>query len=119
VFDQNVLQGVSGAVSAIFVETNEDESGYLFQVTGNIQEGMSFGHRNTEDSDKWTIGKELLGTVTHENHDRIQSVVEAVEPPKKQFNGPRRIDPSQPIRRCQEWTADAIEALKDAGVLET
>ena len=65
------------------------------------------------------VSNEYLGIVSTSNYSRIASVVNGIEPPKKQFNGPKRIDPNKPLRRCQEWTAEAIEALKTSGVLET
>jgi hypothetical protein len=106
---------------AIFVETKSDKSGYIFQVIGDIQSGMSFGHKDAkrpEDSTSF-VSQEHIGTVSEANYDRIESIVETIEPPKKQFDGPRRINPREPLRRCQEWTADAVEALKSAGVLES
>lgn len=36
----------------------------------------------------------------------------------KQFNGPKRIEPSVPLRRCQEWTDESIRALKNEGALQ-
>lgn len=105
---------------AIFVETNEDKSGHIFQVTWDIQSGMSYGHKSAkrpEDSATFTT-KEQLGTVSEANYHQIQSIVETIEPPKKQFNGPKRLNPREPLRRCQEWTSEAVEALKSAGILE-
>jgi hypothetical protein len=104
----------------IFVQTNADGTGHIFQVTGDIQNGMVHGHkpgRKPEDSASF-VKKEYIGTVSMTNYARIESVVNGIEPPKKQFNGPRRINPQEPLRRCQEWTAEAIQALKDSGVLE-
>jgi hypothetical protein len=92
----------------IFVETNDDESGYIIQVTGNIQNGMTFGF----------VGKEHIGTVSKDKYNEIQRVAETIETPKKQFDGPKRINPKEPLRRCQEWASEAVQALKDAGVLE-
>jgi hypothetical protein len=105
---------------AIFVETNSDGSGYIFQVTGNIQTGMTFGHKaaNEPEKSQTFVSREYIGTVTEVNYDRIQGIVEQVEPPKKQFNGPTRLYPGEALRRCQEWTAEAIQALKDAGIIE-
>lgn len=105
---------------AIFVETNEDGSGQIFQVTGNIQKEMMHGHKSgkkPEESNTY-ISKQQIGTVTIANYERIESILNAIQPPKKQFDGPRRLYPTEPIRRCQEWTAEAVQALKDAGVLE-
>lgn len=105
---------------AIFVETGPDLSGYTFQVTGNIQNGMSFEHKHSEkpeDSLEF-LSKSHLGKVSEANYPRIKSILEAIPAPAKQFQGPKRIDPSAPLRRCQEWTAEAIEVLKTEGVLE-
>ncbi|KAF2472957.1 uncharacterized protein BDR25DRAFT_12861 [Lindgomyces ingoldianus] len=105
----------------IFVQTESDGAGYVFQVTGNIQQGMAFDHKWAKkfEESETCIGQQEIGTVTEANFDRIQSIVETLPPPPKQFNGPTRIDPSIPLRRCQEWTADAIQLLRDAGVLES
>lgn len=105
---------------AIFVETNADHSGFIFQVTGDIQRGMTFGHKpakRPEDSNSF-VSKSYIGTVSETNYARIQSIVDAIPPPPKQFNGPKRINPSEPLRRCQEWTSEAIQALTDQGVLQ-
>ncbi len=112
--------GVPRNHQAIFVETNSDGSGYIFQVIGSIQEGMTFGHKaaNTPEQSQTFVSREYIGTVTKKNYGRIQNIVEQVEPPKKQFNGPARLYRGKPLRRCQEWTAEAIRALIDAGIIE-
>jgi hypothetical protein len=107
---------------AIFVETQPDdpESGCIFQVIGDIQQGMRYGHkkaRNPEKSATYLL-KTYLGMVFEINYGRMQAVVETVPPPPKQLSRGRRINPEEPLRRCQKWTADAIRALRDAGVLE-
>jgi hypothetical protein len=106
----------------IFVETHEsgDRTGYLYQVTGNIQTGMIHEHKKAkqpEMSNSFGGLKQLIGTVTPENYVHIRSVVNSVPPPKKQFNGPKKIYPNEPLRRCQEWTQEAIQALTDRGIL--
>lgn len=104
----------------IFVEKNPDGSGHIYQVAGDIQNGMSFAHkpgRKPEDSATY-LGKEYIGTVSATNYPRIESIVNGIEPPKKQFDGPKRINAQEPLRRCQEWTAEAIQALKDASVVD-
>ncbi|KAH7386889.1 hypothetical protein DE146DRAFT_586009, partial [Phaeosphaeria sp. MPI-PUGE-AT-0046c] len=91
---------------AIFVETNSDLSGYIFQVTGDIQRGMSYGHKQAKRPEESAsfVSKSFIGTVSEVNYAQIQPTVEAIPPPKKQFNGPKRIDPNVPLKRCQEWT---------------
>lgn len=105
---------------AIFVETNPDMLGHVYQVVGNIQDGMCFGHRDGEKAEDQVtyVGKEYIGTVSTTNFPLIESVVNGVEPPKKQFDGPKRINPHEPLRRCTEWTAEAIQALKDASIID-
>lgn len=31
------------------------------------------------------------------------------------FEGPRRLDPDVPLRRCQKWTAEAVGRLRKRG----
>ncbi|KAJ3453208.1 hypothetical protein MRS44_013116 [Fusarium solani] len=48
---------------------------------------------------------------------RVDSICRANPPPAKQFNGPKRINKNQPLRRCQEWTRETIGYLQAEGVL--
>lgn len=107
----------------IFVETHEsgDKTGYLYQVSGSIQTGMVHEHkraRQPETSSSFGGLKNLLGIVTLDNYQYMRSTCDNIPPPEKQFNGPKRIYPNIPLRRCQEWTNEAIEALISQGVIE-
>jgi hypothetical protein len=105
---------------AIFIETNSDKSGQIFQATGNIQNGMTYESKpgkRPEDSASF-VKKELLGTVTTANYSRIDAVCKQIPPPAKQFDGPKRINPNVPLRRCQEWTQEAVQALKNEGIFQ-
>ncbi|KAI9809074.1 MAG: hypothetical protein M1825_002363 [Sarcosagium campestre] len=106
---------------AIFVETATDGSGRLFQVTGNIQEGMKYeceGGKKPEMSLSF-VDKVFLGQVATTNWDRFGEICSSIPPPKQQFAGPKRLYPKEPLRRCQEWTQEAILALTDAGLFQT
>ncbi|WEW56709.1 hypothetical protein PRK78_002157 [Emydomyces testavorans] len=109
---------------AIFVETNNPTTGcgHIYQVTGNIQTGMTYETKPASrppEEDPSFLTKVLIGTVQAAMHpDMYRTVCCSVQPPKKQFDGPRRLFPQEPIRRCQEWTAEAIQALTDAGILK-
>jgi hypothetical protein len=105
---------------AIFVETNSDGSGYIFQVAGSIQLGMNFDHKAAKAPQNSVsfVSRKYIGIVTAENYGRIKDIVEQVDPPMKQFNGRTHLYPGKPLRRCQEWTAEAIQALTDAGIIE-
>nr|KMM69071.1 hypothetical protein CPAG_05394 [Coccidioides posadasii RMSCC 3488] len=106
----------------IFVETCEEgpETGRLFHVSGDIQNGMFFENKPVRKPDESAtfISKERIGSVTHDNYSRVLTTCENIPPPKKQFQGPKRLYPDEPLRRCQEWTAEAIQALIDTQVLQ-
>lgn len=104
---------------AIFIEMNDDLSGHVFQVTGNIQNGMTYEDKPSkkpEDSATYQ-GKELIGKIAAADFARIKPTCQSIPAPKKQFEGPRRLYPNEPLRRCQEWTQEAVNALVDAGIL--
>ena len=104
---------------AIFIETESEGDGYIFQVTGDIRNGMSFGHKSAKVPERSAtfVSRSQIGTILIADFNRIQPIVETIDPPAKQFNKTKRINPREPLRRCQEWTAEAIQALRDAGIL--
>ena len=116
--------GMPRAHHSLFVETNDPSpsAGHIFQVTGNIQSGMVFEDKTyanpPEEENPSFISKVAIGTVA-ENHypHKFREICLSVGAPKKQFDGPKRLFPHEPLRRCQEWTADAIRALRESGVL--
>ncbi|KAI1880281.1 hypothetical protein JX265_001902 [Neoarthrinium moseri] len=91
--------------------------GHIYQVTGNIQSGMAYEHRPAREDDI-SLGRRLLGTVEHSDLERFELICQGVPPPRKQFDGPRRMYPREPLRRCQEWVKDALDALRTEGVLQ-
>lgn len=120
---------------AIFIETNLPTTGcgHIYQVTGNIQTGMIYEDKPTTsppEEDPSFIDKVVIGivdaTATTTSTATVTAMLESIRsilrgnvpPPKKQFDGPRRLFPQEPIRRCQEWTAEAINALVEAGALK-
>ncbi|KAK6855817.1 hypothetical protein PG995_007968 [Apiospora arundinis] len=105
---------------AIFVETQQNGAGTLIHVTGNIQNGMTFETKETLKSPNLSnsfMSKSQLGLIKVEDLFRVESICRANPPPAKQFDGPRRINPTQPIRRCQEWTSETVGSLRAEGVL--
>ena len=114
-------QGLPREHHAIFFETEEDESGFIFQVSGNIQEGMKHDHKRAKkpESSASFVSKTYIGTTSHANYGFVKAICDRIEPPKQQFHRAKRLYPNEPLRRCQEWTTEAIQALKSEGVLET
>ncbi|OAP54430.1 hypothetical protein AYL99_11531 [Fonsecaea erecta] len=110
---------------AIFVETHElgPGSGHNFQVSGSIQLGMFHNHRPgkrpEEDEQSAFVSKRLLGTVSRAVYDdgTFRRVCDQVEPPPKQFNGPKKMFPGKKLVRCVEWAEDAIKKLTWEGIL--
>jgi hypothetical protein len=105
---------------AIFVEMNSDLSGHVFQVTGNIQSGMIHNDKPAKKPEESATyqSKEFIGKVAAADFVRIKPTCESVPAPRKQFEGPRRLYPNEPLRRCQEWTQEAVNALVSAGILK-
>lgn len=62
--------------------------------------------------------KEPLGTVEEDDLERFRAICQRNPAPAKQFDGPRRIDATVPLRRCGEWAAETVQMLRDEGVLK-
>lgn len=105
----------------IFVENDKDGPGTVIQVTGNIQNGMTFEVKRDHCPEALLefIRKDYLGWVAAEDMHRVEQVCSGILPPKKQFEGAKRLCPGEPLRRCQEWTREAIDALVAGGILQT
>lgn len=78
---------------------------HVFDATGRPEDRMGF------------IRKEPVGKISTTDFSRVEAICRDVAPPAKQYNGPKRIDPSVPLRRCGEWTDEAVKALRHAGVV--
>lgn len=110
---------------AIFVETHElgPGTGHIYQVSGSIQQGMFHNHRPgdrpEEDRNSAFVGKALLGKVNVADYGngRFRQICDGLQPPPKQFDGPKRLFPGKKLRKCGEWAQDAVERLKEEGVL--
>ncbi|KAI7544177.1 hypothetical protein KC331_g6965 [Hortaea werneckii] len=105
---------------AIFVETNTDTSGRLFHVTGTIAQGMLYEEKELKFPDLSYSHENmtLLGAVDKADLDQFRQICQSIPPPKKQFEVPKRLNPKEPLRRCQEWTEEAFDALKGQGILK-
>jgi hypothetical protein len=114
--------GVPRNHHAIFVETHENGNGtgHQYHVTGNVQSGMTYEQTGSEPRGVTDfLSMEYLGWVSTTDYYRIGELVSQNRPPKKQFNGPKRLYPSEPLRRCQEWTEESIDILWSESVLQT
>ena len=104
---------------AIFIETQQDGSGTKFHVTGNIQAGMTYETKQTPrpNLDGTFVSKMQLRWIKIEDLPRVDTICRTNPPLTKQFDGFRRINKDQPLRRCQEWTRETIGELKVVGIL--
>ena len=97
--------GVPRNHDAIFLENGSEGAGTLFHVKGSIQEGMSYEVRVTTrmpDLSNSFVSKSQVGWVRTEDADRVDAICRGNPPPAKQFNGPKRINKREPLRRWQE-----------------
>nr|OQO19660.1 hypothetical protein B0A51_10969 [Rachicladosporium sp. CCFEE 5018] len=114
---------------AVFVETQESggHSGRLFQVVGSVVRGgggMRYEDKrahNPVDSHSYAEGSlRKIGIVAQADLGRFRAICQAVPVPGPQLNlNSTLIDKSKPLRRCIEWTAEAVLALQEAGVLHS
>ncbi|KAK4206763.1 hypothetical protein QBC37DRAFT_380775 [Rhypophila decipiens] len=115
------LQDLSHHV--IFIQTDNDpdiEGGHRFHVMGSLQQGMDtkldcsiYYPLNTK-SVEWMQHK---GWLRHGDLERAREICSRVPPPAKQFRGARRLVKG-PLRHCQHWVAEALDAMRAEGVLE-
>lgn len=94
-------------------------AGMRVQVTGNIQTGMTFEVKSDVDPTVCLDGKakHKIGKIESCDLERLIQTCQTLPPPAKQYDGPKRINPGIPLYRCQEWTAEAVQLLIDAGVV--
>lgn len=78
---------------------------------------MTYEFRDARDEDSF-LGKTLLGTIEYGNFNCLDRICAALPPPKKQFDGARRLLPREKLYQCQAWTRDALQALENGGVLK-
>ncbi|KAG5656079.1 hypothetical protein KAF25_001649 [Fusarium avenaceum] len=106
---------------ALFVQSNEDETGFLFNVIGNIQSGMEFEAKELSEKPGLSqnfLSKSQLGWIEADDLHRVEEICRANPPPAKQFDGPKRIDKTKPLRRCQEWTSETVASLRAEGIVQ-
>ncbi|KAF5666071.1 hypothetical protein FHETE_6372 [Fusarium heterosporum] len=112
--------GVPRNHHAIFVKTRSDGTGTLFNVVGDIGNGMELEIKKLEQEPELSVtfmSSSLLGRVKTDDMSRVECICRANPPPEKQFDGPHKIDKNKPLRRCQEWTSEIIGTLRAEGVL--
>lgn len=104
----------------VFIETHSSGDGSLIHVIGDIQSGMVFEQKEAkkpEDSATF-VERTFLGTISTSDYQRVVETCRKIPPPKKQFNGGKRLYKKEPLRRCQEWTDEAVQALFSRGLLQ-
>lgn len=109
---------------SVFIETHEQgqSSGHLYHVIGNILNGMRYEDKTMRDpKDSASFEKmSFIGIILSSDIPRFEAVCRSIEVPGRQLDlRSRRLDPSKPLRRCGEWTADAISALHQQGIVRT
>lgn len=106
---------------ALFVETNEagPQTGHVYNVKGDIQNGMVYEAKTTEEPEKSPVfaEKKRIGSVSKDDYPRFIAVCQSIPVPKKQFEGARRLYPKEQLGRCQEWAREAIDALVEQNVV--
>jgi hypothetical protein len=119
------------------VETQDDKSGYIHHVVGDLVGGMRYEQKAAlqPEQSQTFHAKQLLGRVEERNYPRVHAICVQQPPPGKQkrFNPKTmRTEPIKPngdfyepgeprpkLIKCTEWTLEgAIPALRAGGILE-
>jgi hypothetical protein len=106
--------------TSIFVETEDDLTGETFHVSTDDDLGVYVEHLlsgRPEEAETF-LYKSYVGRVSVANYPRMQSIVRALPASIKLSNRPNDIYPGIPLGQCSDWTEDAIQVLKDEGILE-
>lgn len=110
---------------AIYVDTDIVQGkrwGWLFHVTGNLLSGMTFEEKYAIYPLLSASGESIqqLGWISYNKFpEGIREVCEGIPPPKSQYTlASKRLFPNEPIRHCQHWVREAMDALFVAGVVE-
>lgn len=100
-----------GISRGIFVQTDErgSDSGHLYQVMGDMQNGMFHTHKEIKRPNNAT---RFIGTVSTSKYSQIGTVCDSI------IAGPPKIDPANSLRHYQEWTNQVVEMLFATGVLQ-
>ncbi|KAM9879562.1 hypothetical protein VDGL01_06382 [Verticillium dahliae] len=105
---------------ALFVEAGKDGSAQLFHAMGDIQSGMKYQTRSSPQPELSHVfkNKTFLGWVDDEDYSRLKVICASIPPPRKQYHVSKRLYPGEPLRRCQEWIREVLQALSDMRVLQ-
>lgn len=119
VFEININPDPHRGHHAIFVEANADGSGQIFQVTGNVQQGMMYENKPWPKPKTYIAfsHKEPLGSVSEDEYIKMDEICATIPPPPKQYNLGKKLDPTVPLWNCQDWTTEAVQSLRAAKVL--
>ena len=106
---------------ALFLQTKPAErKGNYYEVLGDIQNGVYFEHRYSQDGPENIMtfeSKLLLGKVDEGDVEKVLQTCRGIAAPVKQFEKNKHLFPGRPLRRCTMWTEEVIKALTDKKVV--
>ncbi|KAK3938134.1 hypothetical protein QBC46DRAFT_441455 [Diplogelasinospora grovesii] len=107
----------------IYVGTEDEkdkEKGYLYHTVGSMGSGFTFEVKQVKHPayDRKFISVQQIGWIVKAKLEEIKTVCETIPPPPKQWDGKKRLVPRRRLRHPQHWTADALEALRQKGIVE-
>lgn len=113
--------GILDEHHAIYMAGRGEQDGLLAHVRGSIHQGMTVHyeenarHPESSPSFQWI---QQVGWVSHEHAARVTAICDTVPPPGKQYHLSKCLVPRDKIRHCQHWVTEALDAMRDCGVME-
>lgn len=106
---------------SIYIETDKSNmEGILYHVVGNLRTGMKIQIMPSKNPERFpSVESQLvIGCVGSKNILRFEELADSIPAPKPQlYLGGQRIYPSEPLRTCQEWVDEVLQASKLAGII--
>lgn len=119
VYVQSYLGAPRDHVSLVVVTDPAKMAGEMYHVEGSIQAGMKYVHKKAQAPlQSVSFQKRMcVGQVAAADLPKVQQICASIPPPAKQYDGPKLLVPKEKVRRCGEWTKEAVAALKAAKVV--
>ncbi|KAI1276537.1 hypothetical protein F5Y07DRAFT_131145 [Xylaria sp. FL0933] len=103
---------------ALFIPTGKG-GGQLFHVIGSVHKGMRYETRPSKAPSLSVrfISSRQIGWVSNSALGQVDDICRSNPPPEQQIDAGTLINENKRLRRCQEWTAETIYMLEEAGVM--
>jgi hypothetical protein len=127
VYTPQYVGGGKANHTGVFIETSPS-NGEIFHVVGSVcirGGGMKYVRQTAQnpaddEARQFVSGTmKLEGVIDEQDLEKVDEACKAVPESKEQLTlSGKKLYPNEPIRRCAQWTVEAVEELKKRGLLK-